>query len=85
MAQQNCTHRKKNGLWILMSVNTTLYHSQNKKNPIVEDNTLHGESLKCINVANHLGIELSNDMKWGKYFQGIVSKAIKQMPSFGDI
>lgn len=50
---------------------------KNKENQIVANYILHEEPLKHVNSVKYLGVESSNDMKWGKHIQGIVSKANK--------
>ncbi len=49
-------------------------HMTRKKKPIVKDYTLKGETLKTVQSATYLGIELSSDLTWTKHITKVCNK-----------
>ena len=49
-------------------------HMTRKRNPILDDYTLKGETLETVESATYLGIELSSDLSWNKHIKKISMK-----------
>ena len=50
-------------------------HMTRKIKPILKDYTLKGETLKTVESATYLGIELSSDLSWHKHITKVCNKA----------
>ena len=48
-----------------------------KRNPIIFDYKLHGETLEKVQSSKYLGVEITKNLSWGKHIDQITSKANK--------
>lgn len=47
----------------------------NEQKPVTFKSYLHGKEFQTVKSAEYRGIELSRDMKWGKYTFAIADRA----------
>ena len=50
-----------------------------KKQPIMNNYTLHGHQLEHVTTAKYLGVSITSDMKWNQHISNICKKANNTM------